>query len=268
MANLLALPAWFNPWGWTAIAVVAIIILIIIIVLIARSGKKQKREKETDAEVPETAPVRNESVKGESAVGQKASVNADAVEREDVADAEEPVAAAELVKSKGEPVREPEKKAEPKPVQNVTKGESKPLQKAETKSAPKTEPKPKAAAKPAQKSAPKNETKSAPKSETKPKPAQKAEPKSKAAANSAAKGAPAKSATVKAAESVKTYHIAKRKEDGRWQVKAAGASKAIKLFLTQSEAIDFAKKTAENQDARIVIHKEDGTFRRLNYTKK
>lgn len=72
----------------------------------------------------------------------------------------------------------------------------------------------------------------------------------------------------KAAESkaaTKTYHISKRKEDNRWQVKAEGADKALKLFLTQDEAIAFAKKTAGNQDARIVIHKADGSFRRLTY---
>lgn len=63
----------------------------------------------------------------------------------------------------------------------------------------------------------------------------------------------------------KTYHIGKRKADGKWQVKIAGGSKAIKLFNTQLEAINFAKKLAENQEAKIVIHKEDGTFRRLTY---
>ncbi len=63
----------------------------------------------------------------------------------------------------------------------------------------------------------------------------------------------------------KTYHISKRKEDNRWQVKAAGGSKALKLFNTQAEAIEYAKETAKNQDARIVIHKEDGSFRRLTY---
>ena len=63
----------------------------------------------------------------------------------------------------------------------------------------------------------------------------------------------------------KTYHISKRKEDNKWQVKAEGADKALKLFLTQDEAIEFAKKTAGNQDARIVIHKADGSFRRLTY---
>ena len=49
------------------------------------------------------------------------------------------------------------------------------------------------------------------------------------------------------------------------QVKAQGADKALKLFLTQAEAIEFAKKTAGNQDAKIMIHKEDGSFRRLTY---
>ena len=74
-------------------------------------------------------------------------------------------------------------------------------------------------------------------------------------------------AAKKAAESkaTKIYHISKRKDDNRWQVKAQGADKALKLFLTQAEAIAFAKKTAGNQDAKIMIHKEDGTFRRLTY---
>lgn len=66
----------------------------------------------------------------------------------------------------------------------------------------------------------------------------------------------------------KTYHIGKRKTDGKWQVKMAGGAKAIKLFSTQLEAIAYAKKLAENQEAKIVIHKEDGTFRRLTYHKK
>lgn len=66
----------------------------------------------------------------------------------------------------------------------------------------------------------------------------------------------------------KTYHIGKRKSDGKWQVKMAGGAKAIKLFSTQLEAINYAKKLAENQEAKIVIHKEDGTFRRLTYHNK
>lgn len=63
----------------------------------------------------------------------------------------------------------------------------------------------------------------------------------------------------------KTYHISLRKSDGMWQVKAAGAEKAIKLFKTQAEAIEYCKPLAENQDANIMIHKKDGSFRKLTY---
>ena len=61
------------------------------------------------------------------------------------------------------------------------------------------------------------------------------------------------------------YHISKRKEDRKWQVKAEGAAKALKLFFTQDEAIAYAKSVAGNQEGRIVIHKEDGSFRKLKY---
>ena len=63
----------------------------------------------------------------------------------------------------------------------------------------------------------------------------------------------------------KKYHIAQRSEDGLWQVKAEGAEKALKLFKTQQEAIDYAKKVAGNQEGYIVIHKKDGSFRKLTY---
>ena len=63
----------------------------------------------------------------------------------------------------------------------------------------------------------------------------------------------------------KVYHISKRKEDKKWQVKAEGADKALRLFFTQTDAIEYAKKVAGNQDGRIVIHKEGGGFRKLNY---
>lgn len=86
-------------------------------------------------------------------------------------------------------------------------------------------------------------------------------------APAAVDGAPADEAPKAPKTPVKTYHISKRKDDNKWQVKAAGGSKAIKLFFTQAEAIEFAKKLAESQEARIVIHKEDGSFRRLNYKK-
>lgn len=63
----------------------------------------------------------------------------------------------------------------------------------------------------------------------------------------------------------KVYHISKRKEDGKWQIKAEGGAKAIKLFATQAEALEYGKQLALNQDARIILHKLDGSFRKLSY---
>lgn len=82
------------------------------------------------------------------------------------------------------------------------------------------------------------------------------------------KPAPAKpAAKTTAANTAKTsgkvYHITKRKEDGKWQIKAEGAEKAIKLFKTQKEAIEYCKTLAGNQDASIMVHKEDGSFRKV-----
>ena len=81
----------------------------------------------------------------------------------------------------------------------------------------------------------------------------------------AAQPAPAKQEQTAAKPATKTYHISLRKSDGMWQVKAAGAEKAIKLFNTQAEAIEYCKPLAENQDANIMIHKKDGSFRKLTY---
>lgn len=62
----------------------------------------------------------------------------------------------------------------------------------------------------------------------------------------------------------RNYHVAKR-PDGKWQVKFAGGEKAIKLFATQAEANEYAKKLAENQDGSISIHKKDGKMRKQKY---
>ena len=69
--------------------------------------------------------------------------------------------------------------------------------------------------------------------------------------------------TVKPVEPDRVYHISYRKLLRKWQVKAEGDSKALKLFWTQAEAIDYAKSVAGNREGRIVIHKEDGSFRKI-----
>ena len=105
------------------------------------------------------------------------------------------------------------------------------------------------------------------------KPAEKEKPAAKTAAKtSASKSSSAKSSTSKSSaanedngSAGKVYHISKRKEDNKWQVKAEGADKALRLFFTQADAIQYAKKVAGNQDGRIVVHKESGGFRKINY---
>ena len=94
----------------------------------------------------------------------------------------------------------------------------------------------------------------------------KAEPSKKAAApkKEAKKPAPAKAAPAKKAPAKKedvgfrTYHLVKR-SDGKWEVKFAGGQKAIKLFDTQKEALDYSKKMAANQDGSVLIHNSKGS---------
>lgn len=63
----------------------------------------------------------------------------------------------------------------------------------------------------------------------------------------------------------KVYHIARRKTDRMWYVKAEGSPKALKKFFTQEEAVAYAKTVAGNNEGRIVIHKVDGSFKKLKY---
>ena len=63
----------------------------------------------------------------------------------------------------------------------------------------------------------------------------------------------------------KVYHISKRKEDHMWQVKAEGSYRALKTFFTQEEAVEYAKRVSGNNEGRIVIHKVDGSFKKLKY---
>ena len=55
----------------------------------------------------------------------------------------------------------------------------------------------------------------------------------------------------------RTYHLVKR-SDGKWEVKYAGGQKAIKLFDTQKEALEYSKKMAENQDGKVLVHNSKG----------
>lgn len=87
-------------------------------------------------------------------------------------------------------------------------------------------------------------------------PAKKVAPATKAAP--AKKVAPAKKPAKKEEVSYRTYHLVKR-SDGKWEVKFAGGQKAIKLFDTQKEALDYSKKMAANQDGSVLIHNSKGS---------
>ena len=91
------------------------------------------------------------------------------------------------------------------------------------------------------------------------KPAKKATPAKKAPAKKVApaKKAPAKK-PVKKEVNYRTYHLVKR-NDGMWEVKFAGGSKAIKLFKTQKEALAYSEKMAENQGGSVLVHNSKGS---------
>lgn len=55
-----------------------------------------------------------------------------------------------------------------------------------------------------------------------------------------------------------TYHIKKRPEDGKWEVRLSGGAKAIKLFDTKEQATEYTIKMAGNQEKAIVFHKSKG----------
>ena len=84
----------------------------------------------------------------------------------------------------------------------------------------------------------------------------KVEAKKKEAPKKAAKPAPKKPEPKK--EATRTYHVVKRPEDGKWEVKFAGGQKAIKLFDTQKEALEYSKVMAKNQGGSMLVHNSKG----------
>lgn len=61
---------------------------------------------------------------------------------------------------------------------------------------------------------------------------------------------------------VKAYHVSQRKELNKWQVKGAGSEKAIKLFDTQKEAIEYANQLSANNGAAVRVHSRAGKMRK------
>ena len=87
--------------------------------------------------------------------------------------------------------------------------------------------------------------------------AKKAEAPKKEAAKKEEPKKAAPKAEKKETPDYRTYHLVKR-EDGKWEVKFAGGQKAIKLFDTQKEALEYSKKMAENQGGSVLVHNSKG----------
>jgi len=78
-----------------------------------------------------------------------------------------------------------------------------------------------------------------------------------------AKKTAAKKPAGKDSSSNKVWHITKRDEDGKWQIKAEGAAKATKLFNTKAEAEEYVKTLkSNNEGSRVVKHKKTGEFQK------
>ncbi len=106
------------------------------------------------------------------------------------------------------------------------------------------------------------------KEETKKESVKKEEPKTEEPKKEAVKEEKEKTETVvteKTSNASNVYHITKRSSDEKWQVKFSKSTKAIKLFNTQQEAIDYAKSLSKSQDHGFVIHKKTGTVRKKKY---
>lgn len=220
-------------WAWIVIFVGIFCILMAIVIITCTCVKKGDDRDGEDAPEPVL-------MDGDAEQGKREEVKTEETKKEKKQ---------EVVYTEPEPVLVEE------PVQPIKKDPAKTNQ-SKNKSSAKTGEKP--AAKTAAKS---TEKKPAAKSENAAKST--AAKSEKTAAKSTAKTA-AKPSKAEDSDN-KVYHISKRKEDKKWQVKAEGSAKALKLFFTQDEAIDYAKSVAGNQEGRIVIHKEDGGFRKLKY---
>lgn len=58
-------------------------------------------------------------------------------------------------------------------------------------------------------------------------------------------------------KSYRVHHVVP-KLSGGWAIKRDGATKAIKVFSTKGDAVEFARKISREQGAEIVIHGRDG----------
>ncbi len=69
---------------------------------------------------------------------------------------------------------------------------------------------------------------------------------------------PLETAEAKKKRKDNSYLVQKRSEDDRWDVKVKGSNRAIKLFKTKAEALEFVKARAEKNDRGFVTRASKG----------
>lgn len=52
--------------------------------------------------------------------------------------------------------------------------------------------------------------------------------------------------------------------DGKWSVRRAGSTRASGVYDTQREAVEQARRIAQNQQTELYIHGRDGRIRERN----
>ena len=238
--NMEKYPVVLVPVGCAALSALASVFAIILFIVDMATGRVEKPEtptfiKEPTEEVEEGVFEEVKDENEEPAPAPAPVLTPAPEEKEEVKEEEEePAPAPKKTAPKKVKKPEPKKKAEPK------------------KAEPKKEEKKPAPAKKA--AAPKKEEK---------KPAPKKE-------ESAAKKDDArKTQTITLTNEdgnvyAKAYHVSRRPELNKWQVKATGSDKALKLFNTQKEAIEYADQLAKNQNVSIRVHSKEGKIRKHN----
>ena len=61
----------------------------------------------------------------------------------------------------------------------------------------------------------------------------------------------------------KKYHVIPS-SGGKWSVRQAGASRALRTFASQADAVKSAKMAAKRNRSVFIIHGKDGRIRSMN----
>ena len=253
--NIEAQPMLFVPLGGALLGALASLFAVILFIVDMATGKVERQESPTFVKEPteEVSEGHFEEVKDESEVEQP--------QPEEKEPEVAPVAAAEEKPQEEVEEAKPEEQPEEQPVEEEKKPAApKKVKKEPAKKAPAKKAEPKKEEKkpaPAKKAEPKKEEKPAPKKAA---PAKKEEPKAEPA--DARKTGTITLQNEDGKTYAKAFHVSRRPELNKWQVKATGSDKALKLFNTQKEAIEYANQLAKNQNVSVRVHSKEGKIRK------